>query len=81
MPRLMPPCRGQTVLSCRGSWNCAPCPLLYVPFPRCGQDIPLGKRVAASGRGVYFCSMYLEIKVSDSTAGLTFGALKSGRVP
>lgn len=51
------------------------------PFPQMWTRYSLRKKRCRLGEGVYFCSMYLEIKVSDPTAGLTFGALKSGKVP
>lgn len=44
------------------------------------QILPLGKRVAAFGV-IFFCSIYLEIKVSNPTPGLTFGALERRGVP
>lgn len=44
------------------------------------QDLPLGKRVAAV-RVIFFCSVYLEIKLSNPTYGFTLGTLKSGGAP
>lgn len=43
---------------------------------RYGQDIPSGKRVAVVG--LYFCSIYLKIKVSDPPLALPLGLLSVG---
>lgn len=46
------------------------------PLPPC-PFVPLGKSAAAVGV-IFFCSIYLEIKVSNPTSGLTLGALEGG---
>lgn len=58
-----------------------PHPLTFMSLPLdIVQDLLLEKKAAVVGV-LFFCSIYLEIKVSDLTSGLIFGAPEIRRVP